>query len=322
MFHRPRILRKSNSIREMVSETRLQPSNFILPLFVEDGTQIKTEIPSMPGTYRWSLDLLEKELESILILGIRSVLLFAKVSDNLKEDTCREALNPDGLLPRAIRFTKEKFPELVVMSDIALDPYSPYGHDGLVKNGRIINDETVIALAQMSLVHAQAGADFVAPSDMMDGRIIAIRNELEKNQLTETGILSYSAKYASCLYGPFRDALDSAPGFGDKKTYQMNPANRREAIKEVQADILEGADINMVKPAGYYLDIIREVKNSVSIPLAAYQVSGEYAMIKASAARGWLNENEAILESLLAIKRAGADLLATYFAKEACNLLE
>ncbi|PJE03728.1 MAG: porphobilinogen synthase [Leptospira sp.] len=322
MFHRPRILRKSNSIREMVSETRLQPSNFILPLFVEDGTQIKTEIPSMPGTYRWSLDLLEKELVSILSLGIRSVLLFAKVSDNLKEDTCREALNPDGLLPRAIRFTKEKFPELVVMSDIALDPYSPYGHDGLVKNGRIINDETVIALAQMSLVHAQAGADFVAPSDMMDGRIIAIRNELEKNQLTETGILSYSAKYASCLYGPFRDALDSAPGFGDKKTYQMNPANRREAIKEVQADILEGADIIMVKPAGYYLDIIREVKNSVSIPLAAYQVSGEYAMIKASAARGWLNENEAILESLIAIKRAGADLIATYFAKEACNLLK
>lgn len=322
MFHRPRILRNSNSIREMVSETKLQPSNFILPLFVEEGTQIKTAIPSMPGTYRWSLDLLEKELESILILGIRSVLLFAKVPDNLKEDTCREALNPDGLLPRAIRFTKEKFPELVVMSDIALDPYSPYGHDGLVKNGRIINDETVIALSKMSLVHAQAGADFVAPSDMMDGRIIAIRNELEKNQLTETGILSYSAKYASCLYGPFRDALDSAPGFGDKKTYQMNPANRREAIKEVQADIQEGADIIMVKPAGYYLDIIREVKNSVSIPLAAYQVSGEYAMIKASAARGWLNENEAILESLLAIKRAGADLIATYFAKEACNLLE
>lgn len=322
MFHRPRILRNSNSIREMVSETRIQPSNFILPLFVEDGTQIKTEIPSMPGTYRWSLDLLEKELESILNLGIRSVLLFAKVPDNLKEDTCREALNPDGLLPRAIRFTKEKFPELVVMSDIALDPYSPYGHDGLVKKGRIINDETVMILAQMSLVHAQAGADFVAPSDMMDGRIIAIRNELEKNQLTETGILSYSAKYASCLYGPFRDALDSAPGFGDKKTYQMNPANRREAIKEVQADILEGADIIMVKPAGYYLDIIREVKNSVSIPLAAYQVSGEYAMIKASAARGWLDENEAILESLIAIKRAGADLIATYFAKEACNLLK
>lgn len=322
MFHRPRILRNSNSIREMVSETRIQPSNFILPLFVEDGTQIKTEIPSMPGTYRWSLDLLEKELESILNLGIRSVLLFAKVPDNLKEDTCREALNPDGLLPRAIRFTKEKFPELVVMSDIALDPYSPYGHDGLVKKGRIINDETVMILAQMSLVHAQAGADFVAPSDMMDGRIIAIRNELEKNQLTETGILSYSAKYASCLYGPFRDALDSAPGFGDKKTYQMNPANRREAIKEVQADIQEGADIIMVKPAGYYLDIIREVKNSVSIPLAAYQVSGEYAMIKASAARGWLDENEAILESLIAIKRAGADLIATYFAKEACNLLK
>lgn len=322
MFHRPRILRNSNSIREMVSETRIQPSNFILPLFVEDGTQIKTEIPSMPGTYRWSLDLLEKELESILNLGIRSVLLFAKVPDNLKEDTCREALNTDGLLPRAIRFTKEKFPELVVMSDIALDPYSPYGHDGLVKKGRIINDETVMILAQMSLVHAQAGADFVAPSDMMDGRIIAIRNELEKNQLTETGILSYSAKYASCLYGPFRDALDSAPGFGDKKTYQMNPANRREAIKEVQADIQEGADIIMVKPAGYYLDIIREVKNSVSIPLAAYQVSGEYAMIKASAARGWLDENEAILESLIAIKRAGADLIATYFAKEACNLLK
>jgi porphobilinogen synthase len=321
MLHRPRILRKADSIREIVSETNLQASNFLLPIFIDEGNKIQSEIPSMPGIFRWSLDLLEKELESVLNLGIRSVLLFAKVPDKLKNESCKEAINPEGLLPKSIRFIKEKFPEMIVMSDVALDPYSPYGHDGLVKDGKILNDETVEILSMMSEVHAEAGADFVAPSDMMDGRILAIRNTLEKNHLTETGILSYSAKYASCLYGPFRDALDSAPGFGDKKSYQMNPANRLEAIKEVQMDVNEGADIVMVKPAGFYLDIIREVKDAIHVPVAAYQVSGEYAMIKASAANGWLNEEYAVIESLLSIKRAGADIIATYYAKKAAELL-
>lgn len=321
MLHRPRILRKANSIREMVSETNLQASNFLLPIFIDEGNKIQSEIPSMPGIFRWSLDLLEKELELALNLGIRSVLLFAKVPDKLKNESCKEAINPEGLLPKAIRFIKEKFPEMIVMSDVALDPYSPYGHDGLVKDGKILNDETVEILSMMSEVHAEAGVDFVAPSDMMDGRILAIRNALERNHLTETGILSYSAKYASCLYGPFRDALDSAPGFGDKKSYQMNPANRLEAIKEAQMDVNEGADIVMVKPAGFYLDIIREVKDAIHVPVAAYQVSGEYAMIKASAANGWLNEESAVIESLLSIKRAGADIIATYYAKKAAELL-
>lgn len=321
MLHRSRILRKANSIREIVSETNLQASNFLLPIFIDEGKKIQSEIPSMPGIFRWSLDLIEKELESVLSLGIRSVLLFAKVPDKLKDESCKEAINPEGLLPKSIRFIKEKFPEMIVMSDVALDPYSPYGHDGLVKDGKILNDETVEILSMMSEVHAEAGADFVAPSDMMDGRILAIRNTLEKNHLTETGILSYSAKYASCLYGPFRDALDSAPGFGDKKSYQMNPANRLEAIKEVQMDVNEGADIVMVKPAGFYLDIIREVKDAIHVPVAAYQVSGEYAMIKASAANGWLNEESAVIESLLSIKRAGADIIATYYAKKAAELL-
>ena len=321
MQRRNRTLRQSPAIREMVAETIVRPSDFIVPLFITEGKGVREEISSMPDYYRLSLDNLRKEIQELWSLGVKSVLLFVKVPDNLKDDACSEALNKDGLMIRAIKTVKETQPEMCVMTDVALDPFSPYGHDGLVKNNEIINDETVIVLSEMSVLHAVSGADFVAPSDMMDGRIGAIRNALEKNKLTKTGILAYSAKYASCLYGPFRDALDSAPGFGDKKTYQMDPRNRREAVKEVLDDINEGADIVMVKPAGAYLDIIRDVRNAVTVPVAAYQVSGEYAMIKAASQRGWLNEDAAMKESLTAIKRAGADLIATYFAKQFCKSL-
>jgi porphobilinogen synthase len=275
----------------------------------------------MPGYYRRSLDGTIKEVKELWNLGIKSVLLFIKAPDELKDNTGKEAWNPDGLMQRSIKAIKDAVPGMVVMTDVALDPYSSYGHDGIVENGEIVNDLTVEALVKMSLSHAQAGADFVAPSDMMDGRIGAIREALEQNNLTKTGIMAYSAKYASCFYGPFRDALDSAPGFGDKKTYQMDYANRIEAIKEAVMDEQEGADIVMVKPAMAYLDIIREVRNSVSIPVSAYHVSGEYALIKAAAKMDWINEEKAILESLTSIKRAGADLIATYFAKEAVKLI-
>ena len=248
-------------------------------------------------------------------------MLFIKCADELKDNKGTEALNPDGLMQRAIKAIKNALPEMVVMTDVALDPFSTYGHDGIVEGNEIVNDPTVEVLAGMSVSHAQAGADIVAPSDMMDGRILAIREALEHNGLTRTGIMAYSAKYASCFYGPFRDALDSAPGFGDKKTYQMDYANRREAIKETLMDVEEGADIVMVKPAMAYLDIIREVRNSVDVPVSAYHVSGEYAMIKAAAKMGWLDENKAIIESLTSIKRAGADLTATYFAKKAAMLI-
>jgi porphobilinogen synthase len=275
----------------------------------------------MPGYYRRSVDLTVKDAKELWSMGIRCVLLFIKCKDELKDNTGKEAWNKNGLMQRSIRAIKEAIPEMVVMTDVALDPYSSYGHDGIVKDGQIINDETVEALVKMSTSHAAAGADFVAPSDMMDGRIGAIRSGLEEEGFTQTGIMSYSAKYASCFYGPFRDALDSAPGFGDKKTYQMDTANRMEAIKETLMDVEEGADIVMVKPALAYLDIIREVKNAVEIPVSAYQVSGEYAMIKAAAQQGWLNEEKAIIETLTSIKRAGADLIATYFAKEAVRLI-
>lgn len=316
MIRRNRTLRTSPAVRELVAETKLSVNDFLLPLFVTEGRGVKEEISSMPGYYRLSLDNLKKEIREINELGIKSVLLFVKVPESKKDAKCSEAVNPKGLIIRAIETIKEIHPEICVMTDVALDPFSPDGHDGLVKGQEILNDETVDVLAQMSVIHAKAGADFVAPSDMMDGRIGAIRNALEKNGLTKTGILAYSAKYASCYYGPFRDALDSAPGFGDKKTYQMDYRNRTEAIKEAQDDIAEGADIVMVKPAGPYLDIIREVKNAVTLPVAAYQVSGEYAMIKAAAKNGWLNEQAAIVESLTSIKRAGADIIATYFAKD------
>ena len=318
---RPRILRQSPAIRSLVAETILTPSDFIAPLFIDEGENIVFEIPSMPGYYRRSIDGTIKEIKELWSMGIKSVLLFVKADDELKDNTGKESWNPDGLMQRSIKEIKNAVPEMIVMTDVALDPYSSYGHDGIVKNGEIVNDETVEALVKMSLSHATAGADFVAPSDMMDGRIGAIREALEQNNFTKTGIMAYSAKYASCFYGPFRDALDSAPGFGDKKTYQMDYANRIEAVKEALADEEEGADIVMVKPAMAYLDIIREVNNSVHIPVSAYHVSGEYALIKAAAKMGWIDENKAILESLTSIKRAGADLIATYFAKDAAKLL-
>jgi porphobilinogen synthase len=320
---RNRITRRSAAIRSLVSETSLTPNDFILPLFIDEGEGIRYEIPSMPNYFRYSLDNTVKEVKELWSMGIKSVLLFIKCHDSLKDNTGKESWNPEGLMQRSIKAIKDAVPEMVVMTDVALDPYSQYGHDGIVDpaSGYILNDETVEALTRMSLSHAEAGADFIAPSDMMDGRIGAFREALEDNNFSNVGIMAYSAKYASCFYGPFRDALDSAPGFGDKKTYQMNYANRREAINEVLQDVEQGADIVMVKPAMAYLDIIREVKNQVDIPVSAYHVSGEYAMIKAAAKMGWIDENKAILESLTSIKRAGADLIATYFAKDAVKLL-
>lgn len=318
---RNRILRHSPALRAMVAETILTPNDFIVPIFIDEGENIKTEIASMPGYYRCSLDITLKEVKELWNMGLKSILIFVKAKDETKDNTGKEAWNPDGLMQRSVKAIKDACPDMLVMTDVALDPYSSYGHDGIVKDGEIVNDETVEALVKMSISHAHAGADFVAPSDMMDGRIGAIRKGLEENHFSKVGIMSYSAKYASCFYGPFRDALDSAPGFGDKKTYQMNYANRIEAIKETLQDIEEGADIVMVKPALSYLDIIREVKNAVQVPVSAYNISGEYAMIKAAAKMGWIDENKAILETLTSIKRAGADLIATYFAKDAVRLI-
>src|SRR5215831_1128930 len=318
---RNRILRKNAAIRSLVAETTLTPDDFIVPLFIDEGENVRTEIASMSNYFRNSLDITAKEVKEMWSMGLKCVLLFIKSKDELKDNTGKEAWNPDGLMQRSIKAIKDAVPEMIVMTDVALDPYSSYGHDGIVKDGDIVNDETVEALVKMSISHANAGADFVAPSDMMDGRIGAIRKALEENGFTKVGIMSYSAKYASCFYGPFRDALDSAPGFGDKKTYQMNYANRIEAIKETLMDVEEGADIVMVKPALPYLDVIREVKNAVNVPVSAYNISGEYAMIKAAAKMGWLDENKAILETLTGIKRAGADLIATYFARDVVKLL-
>jgi len=321
MNSRPRILRQSPAIRGLVAETHLTPNDLIAPLFIVEGENIEEEISSLPDYHRRSLDKTVREVEVLYGMGIRSILLFIKCKDELKDNAGTESLNPEGLMQRSIRAIKKACPEMCIMTDVALDPFSSFGHDGIVKNNEIVNDETVAVLAKMAVSHAQAGADIIAPSDMMDGRIGAIREALEQAGFHKTGIMAYSAKYASCFYGPFRDALDSAPGFGDKKTYQMNPANRREAIREVLADVQEGADIVMVKPALSYLDIIREVKNTVNIPVSAYHVSGEYAMIKAAAQRGWLNESQAILETTLSIKRAGADMIATYFAKDIVKLI-
>lgn len=320
---RNRILRASAAIRAMVAETVLTPSDFIAPIFITEGNGVVEEIPSMKNYYRRSIDKTIEDVKELWSLGIKSVLLFVKALDETKDNTGKESWNPDGLMQRSVKEIKNAVPEMVVMTDVALDPYSIYGHDGIVNpdKGTILNDETVDALTKMCLSHAAAGADFIAPSDMMDGRIGAFRKALEENGYTNVGIMSYSAKYASCFYGPFRDALDSAPGFGDKKTYQMNFANRIEAIDEVLQDVEEGADIVMIKPAMAYLDIIREVKNEVTVPVSAYHVSGEYAMIKAAAERGWLDENKAIIESLTSIKRAGADLIATYFAKDAVVIM-
>ena len=306
----------------MVQEHHLRSTDFIVPLFFMEGKNKKEEIASMPGYYRYTLDLLIEEVKECYALGLRSVLLFAKVEDDLKDNEGTEAVNTNGLMQRGIRAIKEAVPEMYVMSDIALDPYSSYGHDGIVEDGEIINDSTVEVLGEMAVSHAQAGADMVAPSDMMDGRIGYIRERLEEEGFSNTGIMSYSVKYASSFYGPFRDALDSAPGFGDKKTYQIDPANASEGLSEVERDIEEGADMVMVKPGMPYLDMIRLVKENFDVPVTAYQVSGEYAMIKAASEKGWLNHDEVLLESLLAFKRSGATLIATYFAKEACKLLK
>lgn len=321
MIIRNRRLRTTQALRSLVKETRLSPDDFQAPLFIIEGKNVKEEIASMPDYYRYSLDYLEKEVKELWNLGIKSVLLFVKVPENLKDNEGREALNPDGLMQRAIKVVKNAAPEMIVMTDVALDPYSSFGHDGIVSEGKILNDKTVSVLAKMALSHAKAGADFIAPSDMMDGRVQAIREMLEQKGYFDTGIMSYSAKYASSFYGPFRDALDSAPGFGDKKSYQMDYSNRQEAIKETLADVREGADIVMIKPGLCYLDIVREIRNTVNIPVAVYQVSGEYSMIKAASQRDWLDHDAVVLEQLTAIKRAGADLIATYFAKHAVKLI-
>ena len=321
LTRRNRILRQSSAIRSLVAETILTPNDFIVPLFIVEGEGVKEEIASMQGYFRYSLDNTIKEVKELWAMGLKCVLLFVKCKDELKNQYGDEAINPDGLMQRSIKAIKDAVPGMLVMTDVALDPFSSDGHDGVVENGEIVNDITVDILAKMSVSHAAAGADFVAPSDMMDGRIAAIRQALEENNFTKTGIMAYSAKYASCFYGPFRDALDSAPGFGDKKTYQMDYSNRLEAVKETLMDVEEGADIVMVKPALSYLDIIREVKNAVDIPVSAYNISGEYAMIKAAAKMGWINEDKAILETITSIKRAGADLIATYFAKDIIRLI-
>ena len=320
-IQRNRRLRSSASLRALVQEFSLSPNDFIVPLFVIEGSQTKEEIPSMPGYFRMSTDLLSKQVKTLWSLGLKSVLLFVKVPDALKDNLGTEALNPEGLMQRAIKTVKEATPEMVVMTDVALDPYSSFGHDGIVEGGKIVNDSTVKVLSKMALSHAQAGADVVAPSDMMDGRILNIRKELEAANFTETVIMSYSAKYASAFYGPFRDALDSAPGFGDKKTYQMDFRNRKEALIETQRDLEEGADIVMVKPGLAYLDIIRDLREEVAAPIAAYQVSGEYAMLKAAAEKGWLDHDQIMLEQLLSFKRAGASMIASYFAEAAVKLI-
>lgn len=321
--NRPRRLRRNHSIRSMVQETKLTVDDFIYPLFVMEGENKTVEVSSMPGSYRFTPDLLLKEVKEAYELGIKAIALFPLTPEELKDSQGTESYNPDGLIQRCVRAIKKEIPDILIITDIALDPYNIDGHDGIVtQNGEILNDETVEQLVKQALSQAEAGTDIVAPSDMMDGRIGAIRQALDNAGYHHVGILAYSAKYASAYYGPFRDALDSAPKAGDKKTYQMDPANTREAIKEVELDIAEGADMVMVKPALAYLDIIHQVKANTNVPVAAYNVSGEYAMIKAAGKLGWIDEKKVMLETLLSIKRAGADLILTYFAKEAAKLLQ
>ena len=331
-LQRNRRLRVNESIRSLVRETTLSPSDFMFPMFIAEGENVKVEISSMPGIFRRSIDLTVKEVQEVFALGIRAVNIYVKVDESLKDNTGKEAWNPNGLMQRAIKAIKTACPEMIIMPDVALDPYSMYGHDGIIENGDIANDATNDALVKMAVSHAQAGADFVAPSDMMDGRVLRLRQGLDAAGFQNVGIMSYSAKYASAFYGPFRDALDSAPKDTtldtepievpkDKKTYQMDYANRIEAVKEALWDVEEGADMVMVKPGIAYLDIVREVKNAVNVPVTVFHVSGEYAMIKAAAERGWLDHDKIMMEQLMCIKRAGASLISTYFAKEAAILL-
>ncbi len=321
LIYRPRRLRRTEAFRQMVQETQLRVQDLIYPLFVLEGENQRQEVESMPGCYRYSLDLLLPEIEEAAQLGIPAVALFPVVPEEKKDPTGRECFNPEGLIQRSVRRIKQEIPEILVVTDVALDPYNSDGHDGIVRDGVILNDETVEVLVKQALSQAEAGTDIVAPSDMMDGRIGAIRQALDDQGYTDVAILAYSAKYASAFYGPFRDALGSAPKSGDKKTYQMDPANAREAIKEAELDEAEGADMLMVKPALAYLDIIYRVKESTDLPVAAYNVSGEYAMIKAAQQKGWIDGKKVMLESLLAMKRAGADIILTYFAKEVALLL-
>ena len=320
-LNRNRRLRTKESLRNLIRETSLHPHDFIAPLFVVEGSNVKQEITSMPNYYRLSLDNILIEVKELSSLGVQAVLLFAKIPENLKDNYGTEALNSDGLMQKTIREIKNSFPDICVISDVALDPYSIYGHDGIVKDNRILNDKTNEVLSKMALSHAEAGADIIAPSDMMDGRVIFIRKILEENNFDDIAIMSYGAKYASSFYGPFRDALDSKPGFGDKKTYQMDFGNRTEAFNEINADIEEGADIIMIKPGLAYLDIVREVRNSFDVPIAVYQVSGEYSMIKAGSSAGYIDHDRIMMEQLTSIKRAGANMIASYFSKEAIKLI-
>ena len=315
MLRRPRRNRKSVHIRDMVAETNLGVKDLILPLFLKEGKEVKEEIGHMPNVFRYSVDTLLNEIEQCLELGLGTFALFPCINDNLKNSSASEGINPEGLYPNAIRVIKEAFPEATIMTDVALDPYSSDGHDGLVKNGEVLNDETLEVLVKMALVQAEAGSDIIGPSDMMDGRVGAIRGHLDQHGFSQVSIMSYTAKYASVFYGPFRDALDSAPKHGDKKSYQMDPRNRREALTEAELDVEEGADYLMVKPALAYLDVIYQLRSNFDLPIAAYNVSGEYAMIKAAAQNGWLDETQSMIESLTAIKRAGADLILSYFAR-------
>ena len=320
-LNRNRRLRSKESLRNLITEYRLHPHDFIAPLFVVEGKNIKDPIDSLPGYYRMSIDNLKKEVKSLWGLGIQAVLLFPKIDDKLKDNFGTEALNPNGLIQRAVKEIKNLIPEITIISDVALDPYSIYGHDGVVKKNKIINDETNKVLSEMALSHASCGVDIVAPSDMMDGRVFSIRKILEENNFFDIAIMSYSAKYASSLYGPFRDALDSKPGFGDKKTYQMDYSNFKESMNEIKSDIEEGADIIMIKPGLTNLDVIKETKNQFNIPIAVYQVSGEYSMIKAGAKMGYIKNDEVLIEALTVIKRAGANMIVSYFAKEAIKLI-
>lgn len=320
MQRRPRRNRKSAAIREMVEETSLSVKDLIYPLFLVDGTQKKIEVDSMPGIFRFSIDMMLSEIESCLKLGIKAFDVFPAYPESMKDPIASESYNPDTFYLKALREIKRQFPEVCLMSDVAMDPYSSDGHDGLVKDGKILNDETLVILGRMSLAQADAGVDILGPSDMMDGRVGYIRDLLDDNGFTDTSIMSYTAKYASAFYGPFRDALDSAPKFGDKKTYQMNPANIQEALIEADLDMNEGADFLMVKPALSYLDVIRLLHDNYPLPIAAYNVSGEYSMIKAASEKGWLDGERAMLEVLLSIKRAGAKVILTYFAKEFASI--
>ncbi|MDP4684994.1 MAG: porphobilinogen synthase [Crocinitomicaceae bacterium] len=322
MHIRPRRNRKSAAIRQMVEETKIGAEHLIYPIFLKDGKNIKEEISSLPKNYRWSIDQLLPELEACMKLGIMIYDMFPAVDDHLKDTLATYSYAEENFYLHAIRKIKETFPEIVLMSDVAMDPYSSDGHDGFVSNGRILNDETLPILNKMSLAQAQAGIDIIGPSDMMDGRVGSIRETLDINGFTDVSIMSYTAKYASAFYGPFRDALNSAPKHGDKKTYQMNPANKREAILEAELDFEEGADMLMVKPALCYLDIIHVLRENFNVPITAYNVSGECAMVYAAAEKGWLNYDMAISEMLLSMRRAGADGILTYFAKDFATLLK